>query len=206
MNRKTIAIGVTAAAALLITGWMIAHASGPAFGPALGGQMHPMSSLIGYGYDYGYGHRLYNFIQRAKRGFSSLTGQAYSPPFADPALLDDIRNAVSITPNQQSDWERYTGALRNASLELEKARSSLGLLPFFSNPERRYVYASKLRAEIVTQNEAVAAAARELLGKLDESQKERVRYILPGLPSGPAFFDGAYEPLVIPYRPYHGFW
>lgn len=206
MNRKTIAIGVTAAAALLVTGWVIAQTTGPAFGPALGGQMHSMPSLIGYGYDYGYGHRLYGFIQRAKRGFSSLTGQTYTPAFADPALLDDMRNALSITPNQQSDWERYAGVLRSASLELENARASLGPLPFLATPERRYVYASSLRAEIATQNAAVAAAARELLGKLDESQKESARYVLPGLPSGPAPFDGVYEPLIIPYLPYHGFW
>src|ERR1700693_1164945 len=86
--------------------------------------------------------------------------------FSDPALIDELKQRLVITPAEEKAWTAYATSLRQGATALRETGASARPM---SEQDRQQKAV-----------DAVKQAAERLLPSLDEAQRAEAKQILPG--------------------------
>lgn len=210
MKRKALVIGAIAVTAALVGGLALAQTVGPSsggegtgpgmmmkgMGHGMGHGTGPgmMMNGMGHGMMQGMGHGMGPGMMKGMghgMGPGMMHGRAGSG-LADPAQLETLKSELKITPAQEQAWSKYAKAVEYAATAMKTTREGVDPDAVSKmSPSDRYAFVSKMREQGQKQFGAVKAAADELLGTLDATQKAKATEILPGLAFGPGPMRGA---------------
>jgi hypothetical protein len=184
MKKRTLAIGTVGVAALVAGGWALAQSAGPPSGfgpPFMHGKGH---GGMGPGMTNGmHGKGMHGMHPGMTKGMGPVHGRG---SFADPAQIETLKGELGITPAQEAAWGKYAKAVQDAAAAMKTARESVDPRAVSGmSPADRFAFVSKVREQGQKQFEAVATAANELLGVLDDTQKAKADDMLPGVAFGP---------------------
>jgi LTXXQ motif family protein len=185
MKKKALLISAIAVTTVLAGGWAVAQSVhqrhggfGPPFMHGKGGEGMGHGMMKGPDMMKGMGHRM-------KDGGPELT-------FADPAHIDALKAELAITPAQEPAWTKYAKAIQDAAATLKTTREDVAATAVSKmSPSDRFAFVTKMREQRQKQIGTVKAAAEELLGTLNATQKVKATDILPGLAFGLGPMRGA---------------
>ena len=142
----------------------------------MGGGMH--GGMMGM---HGHMGGRHGMMDGGRRG--PMGGMGFGPGAAfDAADVGELKRELRITAAQEDAWTKYAKVLQDTATAVRTARESIDRdAATRSTPQERYAQRNKLREQVEAQHAALTGAAKELLGALDDTQKEIAEDTLPGL-------------------------